>query len=368
MNKRALFIINSISNGGAERVCINMADELLKQNFEVDFILLKPIDNINVNYDINKKINLFSLECNKKNKIFKLVELMFKVKKMNKIIIEREKVSEYKLITCHLPMAIILTRFSKIKNKSIYVFHNKIKTFEIINHRIFSFVFRKIFKGKKISCVSNGVMNEGIDSYGLDKKFVRTIYNPIDLLNIEKLSNEPVEISKYSPYILHIGRFNKAKRQDRAIDIFYKGKFYEEYKLLFCGTGDLENVIRKKVKDYHLEKSVVFLGWQKNVYKWIKNSKIVLCTSDYEAFPMNLIEAFSCGAKVISSNCNYGPNEIMTGSFKKFLVKPDNIDEYIEKINTAIIDYPIEKNKVLLECNPSVIINKYLEFYKEDIF
>ena len=40
MNNKALFIINSLSNGGAERVCINMANELIKENFNVDFIIL----------------------------------------------------------------------------------------------------------------------------------------------------------------------------------------------------------------------------------------------------------------------------------------------------------------------------------------
>ena len=40
----ALFLVNSISNGGAERVCINMANELLKQKYDVHFIILGKND------------------------------------------------------------------------------------------------------------------------------------------------------------------------------------------------------------------------------------------------------------------------------------------------------------------------------------
>ena len=61
MNNKALFIINSLSNGGAERVCINMANELIKENFNVDFIILKPMEERKNNYEINKKINIYSL-------------------------------------------------------------------------------------------------------------------------------------------------------------------------------------------------------------------------------------------------------------------------------------------------------------------
>ena len=50
MKNKALFIINSISNGGAERVCTNMANELIKEQYDVDFILLKPIDKEKYNY------------------------------------------------------------------------------------------------------------------------------------------------------------------------------------------------------------------------------------------------------------------------------------------------------------------------------
>ena len=63
MNNKALFIINSLSNGGAERVCINMANELIKENFNVDFIILKPMEERKNNYEINKKINIYSLIC-----------------------------------------------------------------------------------------------------------------------------------------------------------------------------------------------------------------------------------------------------------------------------------------------------------------
>ncbi len=367
MKNKALFIINSISNGGAERVCTNMANELIKEQYDVDFILLKPIDKEKYNYQLDKSINLFSLNCTSKNKILKFFELLFKINKFNKFIKENEKTEKYKLITSHLPMANIITRLSIVKNRSIYVFHTKIKTYEKINHKLFTRILNSFFKNKKIACVSNGVRTEGIYNYKMNEKFLKTIYNPINLSEINSLAKEKIDKKKYSPYILQVGRFNEAKRQDRALEIFYKGQFYKNYKLLFCGTGELKDLVEKKVKEYGLENKVIFLGWQNNVYKWIKNAELLLCTSDYEAFPMNLIEAFACKTKVVSSNCNYGPSEIMLEDYQNFLVEPKKIDDYIEKIKIALNNYPKTENPILKKCEAKEIIKSYLNFFEEDI-
>ena len=43
-------MINSLKNGGAERVCINMANELVKRDYEVHFILFDANSNTNNMY------------------------------------------------------------------------------------------------------------------------------------------------------------------------------------------------------------------------------------------------------------------------------------------------------------------------------
>ena len=96
----------------------------------------------------------------------------------------------------------------------------------------------------------------------------------------------------------------------------------------------------------------------------MKNAEVLVSTSDTEAFPMNLIEAIICGTRIVASNCKFGPDEILKGNFSKFLVETDNIEQYIEKINLALREYPNEENPIISECNPKNIIKKYLEFMK----
>ena len=364
VSSRILFFLNSISDGGAERVCINLADEMIKEGYDIDFILMGNNISNSKKYKINDKINIFELGINEKNKMKKILNIFFAIPKVNKIIDNREKKGKYCLITSHLPMSNIVTRFSKVKNEAIYVLHTTMNKYEKEQNKLlFRIGLRFVYGNKKIVTVSNGLNEETVKKYKFKNKLVKTIYNPIDKVKIDKLKKEPVDITE--KYFVQIGRFDEAKRQDRMIDVFYKGKFYQKYKLLFCGVGKLENKIKEKVEKLGLKDKVIFLGWQSNVYKWMYNSEMLISTSDFEAFPMNLIEAFACGTKVVSSNCEFGPNEILLDEYANYLVKTDDVNDYINKINKALEKYPVINNSILKKCDARNIVKEYLEFYKE---
>lgn len=360
--KKALFMVNSLNNGGAERVCINMANELLSRDYQVDFILLNQNLEENLSYQIDPKIHIYDLKINDKNKLKKMIHLLFSVFKVNHIIAENEQEEAYCLITSHLPKSNFLTRISVVGKRAIYVFHSRFSYYKGKKNLLYRAELHYLYNRKKLVTVSEGVKQEAISDYGMNENYIKTIYNPILFDEIKNKMNESIPLQE--PYILSVGRFMKEKRQDRMIDIFYQGKFYEKYKLVFCGTGELETKIKQKVKDYKIEDKVLFMGWQDNVYKWMKNANLLVCTSDTEGFPMNLIEAMVCKTKIVSSNCSFGPSEILIGEYANYLVEPDNIEEYIEKINQALTSYPTHKPQILEQCMASNVIDRYLEFYQ----
>ena len=99
----------------------------------------------------------------------------------------------------------------------------------------------------------------------------------------------------------------------------------------------------------------------------MKNAKVVVCTSDKEGFPMNLIEAMACKAKVVSSDCNFGPNEILIDKYSEYLVKSKRTEEYISKINKALKYYPTEKPTILKKCEVKNVIIEYEKFMLKKI-
>ena len=362
--KKALFFINSLSNGGAERVVINLSNEMIKEDYNVDIIILgKNSSNIK-EYDKNNKINVYSLNINSNNKIIKMFKMFKTIHKVNSFIRQREKDGKYDIITSHLPMSNFLTRMSIVKNRAIYVFHLPAKRYDKFKFKfIYKLILKFMFNNRKIAAVSNGVRNEAIKDYNFRKEKIMTIYNPIDINEIHKKMTEPIEFDK--KYFLHVGRFGEQKRQELTLDIFYQGEYYKEYDLIFCGEGDTKEKIKQKAKDLNISDKVHFLEWQSNIYKWMRNSEMLLMNSSYESFAMVIVEALASGTKVVSYNCDFGPSEIMKGEFEKYLVKKDQVAEYIKTINFALKSFPKAKNKFIDKCNPNKIVNQYLEFMKK---
>jgi N-acetylgalactosamine-N,N'-diacetylbacillosaminyl-diphospho-undecaprenol 4-alpha-N-acetylgalactosaminyltransferase len=82
--------------------------------------------------------------------------------------------------------------------------------------------------------------------------------------------------------------------------------------LVIIGKGPLEKKLKEYTKVLKIERNVHFLGFEKkNPYRILANAKIFLFTSLHEGFGNVLIEAMACGVPVISTNCLYGPLEII---------------------------------------------------------
>ena len=67
-----------------------------------------------------------------------------------------------------------------------------------------------------------------------------------------------------------------------------------------------------------------------DLYSNIKNADIFISTSLWEGMPNNLIEAYIIGTKIIATDCEHGPREILGDS--KELIKSFNAINLFNKI------------------------------------
>lgn len=361
-NKTALFMVNSLKQGGAEKVCLNLANELIRQKYLVDFVVLKYRAN---EVELPKRARIHNLNCDATNKILRIFKTLLAIPKANDITSSYQiDNGEYVLATSHLPFSNIITRLSCINRQTIYVLHISMDTYQILSPKVYRFIVRLFFKNRKVVTVSKDLQAELVVKYHLDQNCIQSIYNPIDTNYIKE------QITKKRPikekYLLHVGRFEPNKHQDRMLQIFHKGNFSEKYHLVFCGNGSQVEEIQNTVSNLGLTEKVHFMGYQDNIYTWMKHSEVLVSTSDSEAFPMILVEAFACSAKIVASDCNYGPREILLDEYANYLVSPpSDINQYIQKIKKAIKHYPKAKNPILSLCAPERIIKQYFEFYQD---
>ena len=109
----------------------------------------------------------------------------------------------------------------------------------------------------------------------------------------------------------------------------------------------------------------IFDGFSKNPYKYMALSKALIVSSDYEGMPNVILQALVCKTQIISSDCNFGPSEILENGKFGYLYPIGNLKKLTELIDLVTINkkfknYNIEKmkildnNKILKEFNTNI--------------
>ena len=116
--KNVLFIVNSLGGGGAERVCVNLANKMADSACNVKIITVFD-RNDKTPYRLDKKIEIYNLGYNLNNKFEKLKCLLFAYQKINRYIKGLDL--DWALITDRLPMSNMITRVSAKKQFMFYI-------------------------------------------------------------------------------------------------------------------------------------------------------------------------------------------------------------------------------------------------------
>ena len=192
----------------------------------------------------------------------------------------------------------------------------------------------------------------------------------INIKEVNKQKNDPLsnEITK-SNYLLAIGRLTKQKNFNLLINAFYEfNKINNNYKLLIIGEGEENKKIICRINELKLEHKIILLGFKKNVYKYLKNSKAFILSSLWEEMGFVIIEAASCNTLIISSNCPNGPSEFLNYGEAGYLFNNNSVNDLVQNlIKFDREEKNIKYNKILLakkNVKKFTIFNHYKELKK----
>lgn len=175
-----------------------------------------------------------------------------------------------------------------------------------------------------------------ISNYHLNKDKCICIYNPKDIVSIHNLSNEVIDDSFFKTkeiIILTVGRLDSQKGHLHLLRVFNLLKKTHPCRLVICGIGPMEATLTKIAYDFGISDAVYFAGFCNNPYKYMKQSDIFVFPSLFEGQPNALIEALICGCPIVSTDCDYGPREILADG--KYGILTKKLDGKIEDPTTT---------------------------------
>ena len=122
---------------------------------------------------------------------------------------------------------------------------------------------------------------------------------------------------------------------------------YPKYKLLIAGEGEDYKKLRNYIINKKIEKNIELIGFKKNIFPYLINSKGFILSSLWEDPGFVLIEAAYCRVPIFSSDTKPGPIEIIKNNFNGTIFKNNDIIDFFEKFDLFIKNS--KNKKIILE-------------------
>ena len=330
---KVLFFIHDLGPGGAEKVLVNLANNLDKQKFDVTILSLFD-EGINKQYiqkDVHYKY-VFKKMFRGNSHLLKL----FSPEALHKLFIK--DTYDIEIAFLEGPCSRIISGCKNKKTKLISWIH--IQQFNsrkaAVSFRTFKEALSCYNKFDVINCVSEGVKNDFLKIMPVNT-IVNVLYNVVDTDQIlEKSKNRTTfEFQSDKIKLVAVGKLLKSKGFDKIVNIVYRLKQENiNVDAFFLGDGPEKSSIKRMISDFSLHDNIHLLGYQSNPYKYIANCDLFICASEREGFSTATTEALILGLPVCSLNVA-GMKE-MLGENNEYGVIVENIDELYDEVKKMV--------------------------------
>jgi len=338
MKKKIMFVIDSLVEGGAEKVLVDLINHLDADKYVI-FLVLFEKKGVNLSavsdcvkiYDLKKKSRYSFLRL-----VFQLTKLYKKIKPdaVFSFMVYNNLISILAKLLSRCKLNLIMTIQIHLSSDLLYARCRRIK----------KFLYKNTFKYSScIAVPSLGVKKDLVEKFNLESEKIKVIHNPINIKEIDRLKNLDFRKDKREKYILAVGRLTKQKGYTyllRAYNLICKSI---DEKLVILGTGEDEAGLKQLTEDLDVQEKVLFLGFQKNPYVLMKNASLFVLSSLWESFAIVIPEAMACGVPIISTDCPSGPGEIITNGKNGILVRPGDEKALAEAILNLLKDKNLRK-------------------------
>jgi len=327
---KIILFLPDLYGGGAERVCVNLANHLSKKH-EVHLVLVREF-----------------------GPLFDLLESQVHVKILGvkKVFMSGLKLYQYvqqiraDVILSALDSAnIVATLVAKIAHiPNIVTIHDYI-SLKYKDAFYMKYFLKSITYASEIVSVSMGV-KEDLKKYGIKSK---VIYNPV-VSHLKHSTKEKV--------IVAIGRLEEAKDFRTLINAFrIFNQKYKDYKLFILGEGSQKTFLKNEA----FPLNIYFLGFV-NPDQYLSKASLLVNSSVREPFGLVLVEALSYGVNVVATKTD-GAKEVLAEGKYGFLAEVGNSLNIASAMEQAI-ENPIDEDDLKQRAKVFSIETITLEYEK----
>lgn len=340
---KVLFLINTLGGGGAERVLVNLVNNMDRSKYD---ITVKTMFCGGVN---EKRLSpSIRYEC-KKAPLFRGIAKVFcciPAPWLYRYFIGTES---YDIVVAYMhgaPTKVIVGCPDPHVIKITWL-----HTGDPAHSTFFDFWFRKkdAFAAYRSCDAIVGISKTVRDAFsaytGIEDR-MKLVYNTNDTQLILEQSKADAQLPflKTRPLVCSVGRAVREKGYDRLIDAAIRlTKEGHAFDLAIVGDGDCFEALSEQVKQASAEEYIHLLGFRENPYPVMKAADMFVCASRQEGLSTVVAEAMILGTPVISTQVS-GAEEMLGEQNEYGLVVPnsaqgvyDGLRQWLE--DTALLSH-----------------------------
>ncbi len=361
VSRLAIFHPN-LDGGGAERVLVNLIRGLAEQGVTIDLVLVQA-KGIFLSL-IPPEVRVVNLGA--KRLILSIPALVRYLKQ------ERP--------TCLLSafedtnlVALLTRRLAGVSTRLVVSIHNNLSwesqiTTQGIKRKISPYLARWFYpKADAIVTVSQGVA-EDLVHLGFSSERMEVIYNPVVtpelFVKIAEPINHPWFAPGSPPVILGVGRLEAQKDFSTLVRAFALVHEQIPVRLMILGEGEERHYLESLVRDLGVAENVDLPGFVTNPYAYMARSTVFVLSSLFEGLPTVLIEAMATGTRLVSTNCESGPAEILANGRYGKLVPVGDVNGLAKAIITTL-DEPRHNLDILRQRVAQFSLEEAVEKYRQ---
>ena len=320
MRKNILFLIESLSGGGAEKVLVTLVNNLDRSKFDITLCCVvntgKYVSALNSDVHYTYIIpDISSLKGIKRwyySFLYHLVYQWLSLKWVYKLFVPQNKDVEVAFVEGFATK--LLSYSTNRKSKKVAWVHTDLND----NHWT-KLVYKDIREEQTCYQRYNQIVTVSDTAQSAFKRVfeevripIQTLYNPIDSNEILSKGKEKISCIKTSKIrLVSVGRLVHQKAYDRLlriVNLLIQQNYSIE--LWIIGEGEERSKLESYIRENGLEKVVTLWGFQTNPYAYLKHCDLFVCSSVSEGYSTAVTEALILGLPVITTDCS-GMNELL---------------------------------------------------------
>jgi glycosyltransferase involved in cell wall biosynthesis len=302
--KRVSLVLPNLGGGGAERVALTIAEDMLSAGHKVDLVLigeggvLLPL--------VPPNARIVELRATRiRNALVPLVRYFR----------QRKPDATQAFMWPVTALAVLAHRLAGTPGRLVVSDHTTLSQHYRHRGRFHGLLLKATVRMLYPLANARVMVSEvGADDLarttGIDRSSLTIIYNPV-VRPPEPISCADEAWHHEGVRVLSVGALKSSKNYSLLLEAFAAAAVEREAQLMILGDGPLRMELLQRAAELRIADRLIMPGFVLNPWPFYGSADLFVLSSDYEGYPLVLVEALLSGLNVVSTDCPSGPREIL---------------------------------------------------------